>query len=185
MFCPGQWSWINNSPLARESPPLSKQKQTVADSALLCRLHPSSSVLKTLKEAWCEERHITIAIGLTLTFKLNLAVRATRPPPAPLRCKEADGFDPWSHFLTRPRCQITFWPRKHLQVAWAASDLAVIDGSTLFCCFVQYGYSSVYEINNSSKYLLFWGQNMTSDKYSIVHCWCIHVLDRYRIHFPW
>ena len=82
----------------------------------------------------CEERHITIAIRSTLTFKLNLAIRAC-PSPAPLRCKEADGFDPWSHFLTRLRCQITFWPRKHLQVAWATSDLAVIDRSMQFFCF--------------------------------------------------
>lgn len=34
---------------------------------------------KKKEKACCEERHITIAIGSTLTFKLNLAIRAAPP----------------------------------------------------------------------------------------------------------
>lgn len=34
---------------------------------------------KKKKRACCEERHITIAIGSTLTFKLNLAIRPAPP----------------------------------------------------------------------------------------------------------
>lgn len=60
------------------------------------------------------------------------------PSPAALRCKKDDGFDPWSHFLTRLRCQITFWPRKHFWVTPATSYLVRIDRSILFLLCVFY-----------------------------------------------
>lgn len=98
------------------------------------------------------------------------------PSPAPLRCKEADGFDPWSHFLTRLRCQITFWPRKHLQFAWATSDLAMIDRSSFFIFFFfwsittnQFDKMTQKQPNQSFNTLNLLGEN-GQIKYSIVFC---------------
>lgn len=50
----------------------------MADWRLLC-LTDFQRFCDFKKKAGCEERHITIAKGLTLTFKLNLAIRAAPP----------------------------------------------------------------------------------------------------------
>lgn len=117
------------SVLAVQSPPNLEQQPAMAEWRLLCLTDFQRFCDFKKGMLWRKTYYHRHRVDLDLQTQSGYY---GSPSPAPLRCKEADGFDPWSHFLTRLRCQITFWPRKHFQVAWATSDLAMIGRSIQF-----------------------------------------------------